>query len=76
MRSYKLYLAALFLLFLTALRLLYPAEAAQAQAWLHRTLDPNGASRALCLALGRALDGQDLRGGLIAVFELAGEVLS
>ena len=73
MRSYKLYLCALFFLALTALRLRWPEEAAQVQALLAQAVDPRGDARELILTLGCALDGAGLHEGLLAVFRFAEE---
>ena len=71
MRNVRIYLCALFFFALSALRLLFPAEAAQMQAFVWGALDPAGDGRVLLQALGRALDGASLRDGLVAVLSLA-----
>lgn len=75
MRDAKLKLygcAALFLL-LTALRIWFPEQAGQAQAWMDHTLDPQGSFRAAALTLGRELDTAGLKDGMVAVFRLGEE---
>lgn len=71
MRNGRMYLCALFFLLLTALRLLYPAEAEGVRAFLSAALDPKGSCRALAETLGRELGGGGLRQGLVAAFEMA-----
>ena len=75
MRNGKLYACALFILLLMALRLCFPVQAGQAQAWVEMTLDPCGGCRSAALALGRDLDSVGLRGGMVAVFRLGEEAL-
>ena len=73
MRNGKLYGSAAFFLLLTALRLYFPEQAGQAQAWVDRTVDPGGRGQALVCALGRELDGAGLKGGLVTVIRLGEE---
>lgn len=73
MRNGKLYgLGALFLL-LTALRLSFPVQAGQAQAWVKQAVDPGGCCRVFARSIGQELDGVGLRDGLTAVFRLGEE---
>ena len=76
MRNGKLYLCAVIFLLLTALRLLFPDWAGQAQAWVSRTVDPGGEGRSFVQALGQQLDEAGLRDGIVAVFQLGEEALS
>ena len=76
MRSYKPYFYCVFFLALAALRRVFPQQAEQAFAWLHSMLDPGGGWSEFAVAVGKALNGDDLREGLIAAAKLFGEVLA
>lgn len=75
MRNARLYGCMALFLLLTALRVLFPEQSGQAQAWVEMTLDPCGGCRSAALALGRDLDSVGLRGGMVAVFRLGEEAL-
>ena len=75
MRNGKLYGCAALFLLLTALRLCFPEQAGQAQAWVDRAVDPGGCCSAFALSLGQALDSTGLKEGLIMVFRLGEEAL-
>ena len=76
MRSFKPYLYCGFFLTLAALRRAFPQQAEQAFIWLHAALDPGGFCRAFAIEVGRALDSDSFRDGLIAAVKLFGEVLA
>ncbi len=76
MRSYKPYFYCVFFLVLAALRRAFPHQAEQVFAWLHSMLDPGGGWSEFAVAVGKALNGDDLREGLIAAAKLFGEVLA
>ena len=68
MQGVKLYFAAVLLLLAAALRILFPDTVQAARAWLHDTLDPNGAGRELVATLGQELDDFELPDRLVSVF--------
>ncbi len=73
MRNGKLYACALFILLLMALRLCFPVQAGQAQAWVKQASDPAGSCRVFIRALGQELDNTGLKDSLSAVFRLGEE---
>lgn len=68
MRDRKLILCAALFLLLTALRLLYPAQAARTQAMAAAALDPRGRCREAALLLGRELEDFHPRDRLTEAF--------